>query len=140
MLRTQHLPIILLIGALFVKSPFVASKNDHAEEWCYNGKCGPKTWKGKCRFGGAQSPIDIRPAQTKRSQEGRKLKLSKAYYEPQSFEIENNGHTVQLHLGGKTNGSGLEVEGAGWKGKYNFVQMHFHWGSEHTFKGLSPVS
>jgi len=115
-----------------------------AADWCYEGNCGPRFWKGKCKFGTSQSPVNIRPLLTTSSKPGRKLTFSKEYYQAQTFEIINNGHTVQLSLPPSSTGerpvSNLRVSGAGWKGEYAFLQMHFHWGSEHLIKGLSIQS
>uniref|UniRef100_A0A673AKA8 Carbonic anhydrase n=1 Tax=Sphaeramia orbicularis TaxID=375764 RepID=A0A673AKA8_9TELE len=52
------------------------------------------------------------------------------------WTLENDGHSVVLHVGG-----GMSVSGGGLPGLYHTVQLHFHWGSpasngsEHTVDG-----
>jgi len=49
----------------------------------------------------------------------------------QSFDLINNGHTVQLTLKDVVNKPQMKINGA----KYTLLQCHFHWGSEHTVDG-----
>ena len=50
-------------------------------------------------------------------------------YEPASFSLVNNGHTVQANATELSNG--IIVEGQ----EYQLVQFHFHTPSEHQFNG-----
>ncbi|CAJ0593593.1 unnamed protein product [Cylicocyclus nassatus] len=91
-----------------------------SEEWGYIDK---SSWKGTCKTGKRQSPIDL--------DIGDAIVVN---WEPLKFHnydvrgeivAENNGHT-----------------GGNLKGKYYLQQFHFHWdgndrfGSEHTLNGL----
>lgn len=99
-----------------------------AEEFCYEGACGPENWADLspdyhlCADGLKQSPINLyrnRDAQTPA------LKIS---YKATPLIIINNGHTVQVNY---ATGSTLTV---GTK-KYRLLQFHFHTPSEHLKDG-----
>ena len=100
----------------------------HGTHWSYEGETGPANW-GKinsdwtrCSTGSRQSPIDIR--------DGMKVDLEQISfdYKPSSFNVVDNGHTVQVTLGG---GNYLTVQGR----MYELVQFHFHRPSEERING-----
>jgi carbonic anhydrase len=100
----------------------------HATHWDYSGSGGPEAWGqlqpefAKCSTGTRQSPIDIR--------DGIKVGLEAVQfnYQPGSFRVIDNGHTVQVNLGA---GNSIEVMGR----RYELVQFHFHRPSEERVDG-----
>jgi carbonic anhydrase len=95
--------------------------------WDYDGAGAPENW-GKldprnklCATGERQSPIDIK--------EGIKVDLEpiKFSYQPSTFRIVDNGHTVQVQVG---EGS-ISLTGK----TYELVQFHFHRPSEEKVNG-----
>ena len=106
-----------------------ASGSAHGSaHWSYNGEVGPQAWGGMkpefalCSSGQRQSPIDIR--------EGIAVDLEpvKFDYQPGSFTVVDNGHTVQVNLAA---GNSIEVMGR----RYELVQFHFHRPSEERVDG-----
>jgi carbonic anhydrase len=100
----------------------------HALHWAYEGEGGPIRW-GKlnaawatCDSGARQSPIDIR--------DGIKVDLEPIGfdYKPARFNVIDNGHTVQVNLGG---GNHITIMGR----MYELVQFHFHRPSEERVNG-----
>ena len=95
--------------------------------WDYEGPGAPENWSKLdpqnkvCAIGERQSPIDIK--------DGIKVDLEpiKFRYQPSTFRIVDNGHTVQVQVG----------EGAiTLTGKtYELVQFHFHRPSEEKVNG-----
>jgi carbonic anhydrase len=100
----------------------------HGAHWSYNGDGGPEQWGqlkpefSACSTGTRQSPIDIRS--------GVKVDLEPIQfdYRPVSFSVVDNGHTIQVNLGG---GNAIEVQGR----RYDLVQFHFHRPSEERING-----
>ena len=98
--------------------------------WTYEGEFGPANWSkinagwNKCNGGARQSPIDIR--------DGIKVELEQIAfdYRPSSFSVQDNGHTVQVRLGG---GNYLSVAGR----TYELQQLHFHRPAEERVNGKS---
>ncbi len=95
--------------------------------WAYDGAGAPENWpnldpKNKiCAIGERQSPIDIK--------DGIKVDLEpiKFKYQPSTFRIVDNGHTVQVEVG---EGS-ISLTGK----TYELVQFHFHRPSEEKVNG-----
>jgi carbonic anhydrase len=105
--------------------------NGHAAAlWSYEGEAAPIRWGklnsdwAKCDLGTRQSPIDIR--------DGIKVELEPIVfdYKPARFNVLDNGHTVQVNLGG---GNHISVMGK----MYELVQFHFHRPSEERINGRS---
>ena len=95
--------------------------------WEYEGEAGPANWHKldanftTCAKGERQSPIDIR--------DGLRLDVPPIQfnYSPSLFRIVDNGHTVQVVVGG----SSIQVIGK----TYELVQFHFHRPSEERVNG-----
>lgn len=114
----------------------VAGKEKKHGEWGYVNK---NSWKGVCKTGRSQSPID--------------LDLKDAvvvHWEPLKFHnynargtitAKNNGHT-ELVEGFRSWTKKPYITGGNLKGRYYLKQFHFHWdgnsrfGSEHTLDSL----
>jgi carbonic anhydrase len=102
--------------------------NPHAAHWGYGGEGGPEQWGqlkpefATCASGSRQSPIDIRS--------GVKVDLEPIQfdYRPSAFGVVDNGHTIQVNVGG---GNAIEVQGR----RYDLVQFHFHRPSEERING-----
>ncbi|OYO30777.1 carbonic anhydrase [Janthinobacterium sp. PC23-8] len=96
--------------------------------WSYEGDSGPANWSkinvdwGKCGSGNRQSPIDIR--------DGMKVELEQISfdYHPSSFNVIDNGHTVQVGVG---SGNYLTVQNR----MFELQQFHFHRPSEDRING-----
>lgn len=99
-----------------------------APHWEYDGARGADRWGQldsrfqACAVGSEQSPIDI--TRSVRADIGR-LDIK---WEPQSFEVVNNGHTIQANAEA---GSRLALG----RTAYELKQFHFHTPSEHAFDG-----
>lgn len=95
--------------------------------WGYEGAGAPENWSKldpqnkACAIGERQSPIDIK--------DGIKVDLEpiKFNYQPLTFRIVDNGHTVQVQVG---EGS-ISLTGK----SYELVQFHFHRPSEEKING-----
>jgi carbonic anhydrase len=100
----------------------------HAAHWSYGGAGGPEQWGAMksefstCSTGSRQSPIDIRS--------GVRVDLEPIQfdYRPSGFRVIDNGHTIQVNVGG---GNSIEVQGR----RYDLVQFHFHRPSEERIDG-----
>ncbi|WP_053364919.1 carbonic anhydrase [Bacillus sp. FJAT-27245] len=106
------------------------SNDASTAQWSYEDKTGPEHW-GKldasysaCLRGNEQSPINIESNQVKPSKELENLEIQ---YEPTSFSVVNNGHTIQANPEAPSNN--IVVDGK----EYKLVQFHFHTPSEHQF-------
>lgn len=100
----------------------------YSNHWSYEGDDGPANWGkinpewAKCGTGNRQSPIDIR--------DGMKVELEQISfdYHPSSFNVTDNGHTVQVMLG---SGNFITVNNR----MYELIQFHFHRPSEERING-----
>ena len=105
-----------------------AAKPRISNVWAYEGENGPAYWGSinpawaKCGSGNRQSPIDIR--------DGMKVDLEQITfdYHPSSFNVTDNGHTVQVMVGG---GNYITVGNR----MYELIQFHFHRPSEERING-----
>ena len=105
-----------------------AMPDGHAAHWGYGGAGGPEQWGAMksefstCATGTRQSPIDIRS--------GVRVDLEPIQfdYRPSGFRVVDNGHTIQVNVGG---GNSIEVQGR----RYDLVQFHFHRPSEERIDG-----
>ena len=99
-----------------------------AAHWSYEGEGAPIRWGklnadwARCDLGTRQSPIDIR--------DGIRVELEPIGfdYKPARFNVLDNGHTVQVNLGG---GNHITVMNR----MYELVQFHFHRPSEERING-----
>ncbi len=117
-----------IVAALILAFASLASAQSTAH-WDYEGKTGPLGW-GKldpaytaCSKGREQSPIDIRGAKLNKA-----LKPIEFHYIAGPVTLENNGHTIVVHV---NPGSYIVANGV----RYDLVQFHFHRPSEESFKG-----
>jgi carbonic anhydrase len=100
----------------------------HGTSWSYEGETGPANWSrinpdwASCSSGTRQSPIDIR--------DGLKLDLEPIVfdYQPSSFTVVDNGHTVEVALGA---GNFITIMNR----RYELQQFHFHRPSEERING-----
>jgi carbonic anhydrase len=100
----------------------------HGTHWTYEGESGPAHWSkinsdwAMCASGRRQSPIDIR--------DGMKVDLEQITfdYHPSSFSEVDNGHTIQVTVGG---GNFITVGNQ----TYELQQFHFHRPSEERING-----
>ena len=105
-----------------------ANKPKNGTHWSYEGEYGPANWSNinsnwaKCSTGKRQSPIDLR--------DGIKVDLEQIVfdYRPSSFSEIDNGHTIQVNVGG---GNFLTVGNM----SYELQQFHFHRPSEERING-----
>lgn len=105
-----------------------ANRPKTGTHWTYEGEHGPANWSkinsswAQCNSGKRQSPIDLR--------DGIKVDLEQIVfdYRPSSFSEIDNGHTIQVTVGG---GNFLTVGNM----SYELQQFHFHRSSEHRVNG-----
>ncbi|MEC5423882.1 carbonic anhydrase family protein [Virgibacillus sp. C22-A2] len=106
--------------------------SEQLAHWSYEGETGPEHWGNldpsyaACVDGSEQSPINIEFSQVEASE---KLENIEIQYQPASFSLVNNGHTVQANATEKGNSIIAEDQ------EYQLVQFHFHTPSEHLFNG-----
>lgn len=106
----------------------IAAAPKHGTVWSYEGELGPANWSkinvdwAKCGTGNRQSPIDLR--------DGIKVNLEQISfdYHPSSFSEINNGHTIQVTVGG---GNFITVGNT----VYELQEFHFHRPSEEKING-----
>ena len=106
----------------------VAAAPKRGTVWSYEGETGPANWSkinsdwAKCGTGNRQSPIDLR--------DGIKVNLEQISfdYHPSSFSEVNNGHTIQVTVGG---GNFITVGNT----VYELQEFHFHRPSEEKING-----
>jgi carbonic anhydrase len=106
----------------------VATPKVYSNHWSYEGENGPANWGrinpewAKCGTGNRQSPIDIR--------DGMKVDLEQITfdYKPSSFNVTDNGHTVQVMVSG---GNFITVANR----MYELIGFHFHRPSEERING-----
>ncbi|WP_373988884.1 carbonic anhydrase [Duganella sp. BuS-21] len=105
-----------------------AAPKVYSNVWSYEGENGPANWGtinpawANCGTGNRQSPIDIR--------DGMKVELEQINfdYHPSSFNVTDNGKTVQVMVGG---GNFITVGNR----MYELIQFHFHRPSEERING-----
>lgn len=105
-----------------------APRNAQAASWSYEGENGPEHWGrlrpdwARCASGTRQSPIDIR--------DGIAVDLEPVSfdYKPSSFNVIDNGHTIQVNLGP---GNRISLTGR----SYELQQFHFHRPAEEKVDG-----
>jgi carbonic anhydrase len=106
----------------------LAAAPKHGTVWSYEGELGPANWSkinvdwARCGMGNRQSPIDLR--------DGIKVNLEQIAfdYHLSSFNEVNNGHTIQVTVGG---GNFITVGNQ----TYELQQFHFHRPSEEKING-----
>jgi carbonic anhydrase len=98
-------------------------------KWDYIGKYGPINW-GKldpawkaCSAGKEQSPVNITGAKLNKA-----LQPIEFHYIAAPVTLENNGHTVEVHV---RPGSYIVADGV----RYDLQQFHFHHPAEEAVKG-----
>lgn len=126
------------MSIVFILALGSALANHH---WSYD-ETGPNYWSEEYSAcgGKAQSPINIRTSKAKNVFFNRKLKFKK-YQVPLTGIFVDNGHSMQFN---PTDSSRHILHGGALMGKnkYEFLQFHFHWGSddshgsEHTVDGF----
>ncbi|XP_015114974.1 putative carbonic anhydrase 3 isoform X3 [Diachasma alloeum] len=125
--------LIHLIAFIFLTSGVHVSLQSDESSWTYSGENGPDNWGPTCTTGKHQSPIDIV------SEDAIKDDLGSLKFIRYDFAYEgkllNNGHSVQITLSGVP----LFLNGGGLTSTYQFEQMHFHWGAEHTVDGYQDA-
>ena len=125
---------IFLFLAVFLNLVLVAcsekTTSTKQSDWSYDELTGPEYWgeldpgNSACVNGSEQSPINLEFSQVKVD---KKLKGNHIYYEPTTFTLLNNGHTVQANA--TTENNRIVVDGT----EYKLAQFHFHTPSEHQF-------
>jgi carbonic anhydrase len=106
----------------------IAAAPKHGTVWSYEGESGPANWSkinvdwAKCGTGKRQSPIDLR--------DGIKVNLEQISfdYHPSSFSEVNNGHTIEVKVGG---GNFITIGNT----VYELQEFHFHRPSEEKING-----
>ncbi|MES2016027.1 MAG: carbonic anhydrase family protein [Pseudomonadota bacterium] len=95
--------------------------------WSYEGETGPANWGRnpawtQCATGSRQSPIDLR--------DGIKVDLEPIAfdYKPSSFNVTDNGHTIQVNVGP---GNFVSLQNR----SFELLQFHFHRPSEERING-----
>ena len=107
-----------------------AGAGTHGPAWSYSGSLGPQSWASLhpsfslCGSGQRQSPVDIR--------DGLPVDLEEVefQYRPGFFSVTDNGHTVQVQVGG---GNAIEVGAR----RYELTGFHFHLPGEERVDGRS---
>ncbi|MER1999551.1 MAG: carbonic anhydrase family protein [Lysinibacillus sp.] len=121
--------MFLLLGICFILALIVWSKK---REWSYEERTGPEYWgelapsNATCAKGSEQSPINIETSQVI---EDENIIGKQINYEPTTFTLLNNGHTIQANA--TTENNSIVVEGI----EYQLSQFHLHTPSEHQFNG-----
>ncbi len=117
---------LLLAGLAMMAAPHAGAG---AGSWAYQGEHGPSHWADmdpgnqSCN-GQEQSPIDLNPSAIPAS-----ILPPAIYWRPADVtSAANNGHTFQVSLDSPGR---IVLDGK----QYNFLQLHFHAGSEHTLNG-----
>lgn len=118
---TVYLSAMLLAAGLY-------ASDHHAPHWDYDAH-GPAHWcdfSAVCSNGKAQSPIDIKTADTVSMSPNHVIKLDENVQV--KSQIVDNGHAIQVNV---ENGGTISVEGA----DYRLLQFHFHGKSEEKIDG-----
>merc|ERR1719508_636287 len=110
------------------------SQTAESNKWSYRGATGPRHWPTlfpMCN-GTQESPIDIKK-DSAISEDLPPIKLDN--YDSitaKNTQVVNNGHSVELEAVGENK---AKLSGGLYLLDYEFLQLHFHWGSEHTLEG-----
>lgn len=116
-----------MVAGLFCAPLLAAAPAAH--HWSYEGNESPAHWGrlsseyAVCASGKNQSPVDLASGIRTNS------KSVAFQYAPQRYQVENNGHTIQVTPTGAE--QALTIGGK----RFALKQFHFHTPSEHTFKG-----
>ncbi|MFT3854011.1 MAG: carbonic anhydrase family protein [Ilumatobacteraceae bacterium] len=120
------------VAAVLLASCSSSNEESTADEWSYDGPTRADEW-GKlvasCADSASadESPINI---VTSSLVETPGVGTVVPKYQPATFELENNGHTIEAVPTDLTANS-IEIDGT----TYNLQQFHFHSTSEHTIDG-----
>ncbi|XP_063002605.1 carbonic anhydrase 4 [Elgaria multicarinata webbii] len=119
-----------------------ASEDGH---WCYlSQKCHDQQCKEPRQWGqlypectsSEQSPINIVTSKVKYDWNLTPFRFKNHNTNPEcKWKVENNGHTVIVHLDGSST-----IELGGLEGKYKAVQFHFHWGNDEKGSPSTRIS
>jgi carbonic anhydrase len=121
--------LLSFAAASFAQEHAAQPAAEHHADWTYQGKAGTLVWGkldpsyAECAKGHEESPVDIRDARLDSA-----LKPIEFHYIAGPVLIENNGHTIEVHV---NPGSYIVADGV----RYDLVQYHFHHPSEHSVKG-----
>jgi carbonic anhydrase len=100
--------------------------------WGYTEDNGPSHWGETApdALGRHQSPIDIIPSEADfdRTLPDRPIVIS--YSDHHSFNLQNNGHSVQLTVDDDDSSPRSKISRGPMDGDFHLKQFHFHWGSE----------
>ena len=121
----------LLLSSLIIALSATSFSQPHKAHWSYNGKESPEHWGDllteyqTCKLGKVQSPVNLE------ADNGMKVanKPLKMNYFPAAYQVENNGHTVQVSVA-QENAPFITLNNK----PFYLKQFHFHTPSEHTFK------
>jgi carbonic anhydrase len=123
----MRLPAVALLLAGFACA--AGAQAPSTPKWDYLGKYGPINW-GKldpawkaCSAGKEQSPVNITGAKLNKG-----LQPIEFHYMAAPVTLENNGHTVEVHV---RPGSYIVADGV----RYDLQQFHFHHPAEEAVKG-----
>jgi carbonic anhydrase len=118
--RRKQASVAPVVAAPVIK-PYVGN------HWSYEGETGPANWGrnpawSQCASGSRQSPIDLR--------DGMKVDLEQISfdYKPSSFNVTDNGHTIQVNVGP---GNYISLQNR----TFELLQFHFHRPSEERING-----
>ncbi|XP_063704668.1 carbonic anhydrase 2-like [Culicoides brevitarsis] len=124
---------IIIFGVFLLTTQVRASGHD---SWEYpkakdNGVMPEEHWGERCDLGRRQSPVDLN---TQASVHGIFPAFTFANYDEaiKGAAVVNTGHSLQINAHPSQK---MLVMGGGLPGTYEFDQLHFHWGSEHTING-----
>lgn len=131
-----------------------SAKGSTIDEWDYDHHhTKPEDWKGVCKFGREQSPININTHDTIKVKTRSSFTFHN-YFEKTESSLRNNGHTLVMefkkihhHDRDGTKFNSKWIKGGSLPGsKFELRQAHFHWGStsdqgsEHTINNeYSPM-
>ena len=122
--RERHL-VRSLCAMCLVFPLLISADASRAEKWSYDGTEGPNEWKGFCRRGHHQSPVNI--TDIKHFDQSH-LAAALLHLEPTHFQAEHIHNIVLLKA---DKGSILLYEGR----TYELNQAHWHTPSEHKVRG-----
>ena len=136
----------IIIQALFLVCLSDFSRADvHLDDWDYDHHhTNPEDWKGKCKTGKRQSPINIDTQRTIKKIWGQPFVFN-GYDQKISVLVKNNRHTIVV-TPIEMEKQEIAITGGGLgESRFKFAQAHFHWGStndqgsEHTINNKSSA-